>query len=46
MKGQIVFKFDLGLLTAYKRMYFDRNINGNNDDKFLYCDYCVLCNIG
>ena len=26
MKGQIVSKFDLGLLNAYKSMYFDRNI--------------------
>ena len=34
-KGQIVFKFDLGLLNAYKLMYFYRNINGNKDDKML-----------
>ena len=37
----LVSKFDLGLLNAYKLMYFDRNINGNKDDKFLDCDYCV-----
>ena len=32
-KGQIVDRFDLGLLNAYKLIYFDRNINGNVDDK-------------
>ena len=37
----MVSKIDLGLLDAYKLMYFDRNINGNNDDKNLDCDYCV-----
>ena len=26
-KGQIVSKFDLGLLNAYKLMHFDRNIS-------------------
>ena len=38
-KGQIVFKFDLGLLNAYKLMYFDtyfdRNNIGNEDGKIL-----------
>ena len=32
-KGQIVSKFDLGLLNAYKPMYFDRNICENKDGK-------------
>ena len=32
-KGQIAFKFDVGLFNAYKLMYFDRNINGNKDAK-------------
>ena len=32
-KGQIVLKFDLGLLNTYKLMYFDKNINGNKDSK-------------
>ena len=27
LKGQIVSKFDLSLLNAYKPMYFDRNIS-------------------
>ena len=27
LNGQIVFKFDLGLLNADKPMYFDRNIS-------------------
>ena len=31
----MVSKFDLGLLKEYKVMYFDRNINGNKDDKIL-----------
>ena len=34
-KGQIVSKLDLGLLNAYKLMYFDRNINRNKDEKNL-----------
>ena len=38
-KGQIVFKFDLGLLNAYKLMYFDSNVNGNKDFKILGGDY-------
>ena len=38
-KGQIVFKFDLGLLNAYKLMYFDSNVNGNKDDKNFGGDY-------
>ena len=29
----LVSKFDLGLLNAYKLMYFDRNINGNKNEK-------------
>ena len=29
----MVSKFDLGLLDAYKLMYFDRDINGNKDGK-------------
>ena len=33
--GQIVSKLDLGLLNAYKLMYFDRNFNGNKDSKIL-----------
>ena len=37
----LVSKFDLGLLNAYKLMYFDRNINGNKDEKILAGDYCV-----
>jgi len=41
-KGQIVSKFDLGLLNAYKPMYFGRNINGNRDVKFLECDYLLV----
>ena len=32
-KGQIVSKFDLGLLNAYNSMYFDRNISENKDGK-------------
>jgi len=27
-------------------MYFDRNINGKKDDKFLDCDYCVCVTLG
>ena len=27
LKGQIVSKFDLGLLNTYNLMYFDRNIS-------------------
>ena len=36
--GPIVSKFYLGLLNAYQVLYFDRNVNGNKDDKFLDCD--------
>ena len=36
---KIVFKFDLGLLNAYKLMYFDRNNNGNMNGKILDGDY-------
>ena len=35
MNLKIVSKFDLGLLNAYKLMYFDRNVNGNKDNKVL-----------
>ena len=42
-KGQMVFKFDLGLPIAYKIMYFDRNENGNKDGKILGANYGVLC---
>ena len=41
-----ILKFDLGLLIAYKLMYFDRIINGNKAGKILVHDYCVLCNSG
>ena len=34
----LVSKFDLGLLNAYKLIYFDRNINGNKDEKILEDD--------
>ena len=34
-EGQIVPKFDLGLLNAYKLMYFNKNVNGDKDDEFL-----------
>ena len=30
-KGQKIFKFDLGLLNAFKLMYSDRNINEKKD---------------
>ena len=30
------------LLHAYKLMCFDRNMNGNRDDKFLECDYLLV----
>ena len=33
VNGQVVSKFDLGLLNAYKLMYFDTNIDGNKDGK-------------
>jgi hypothetical protein len=36
-KGQIVSKFDLGLLNAYNPMYFDKNISENKE-------LFVLCN--
>ena len=32
----------LSLPNAYKLMCFDRNINGNRDDKFFDCDYWSL----
>ena len=32
-KGQIVSKFDQGLLNAYNPMYFDWNISENEDGK-------------
>ena len=35
-KRQLVSKFDLGLLNAYKPMYFDRNII-ENKELFVYC---------
>jgi hypothetical protein len=38
-RNQMVSKFDLGLLNAYKLMYFDRNIDGNKDEKILEDDY-------
>ena len=31
-KGQIVYKFDLGLLNAYNSMYFDGNIENKGSD--------------
>ena len=34
-KGQIISRIHLSLPNAYKLMYFDRNINGNRDVKFL-----------
>ena len=34
-KCQIVSKFDLGPLNAYKQMYFHRNINRNKDHRIL-----------
>ena len=42
-KGQIVSKFDLGLLNAYNPMYFDRNISENKDGKKIEGSYwsCV-----
>ena len=42
-KGQIVSKFDLGLLNAYNPMYFDRNISENKDGKITEVSYlsCV-----
>jgi hypothetical protein len=38
IKGQIISRIHLSLPSAYKLMYFDRNINGNRDvecDKLL-----------
>ena len=35
MNLKIVSKFDLGLLNAYKLMYFDRNVNENKGNKVL-----------
>ena len=36
-KGQIVSKFDLGLLNAYNPMYFDRNISENKYGRAVIC---------
>ena len=41
-KGQIISRIDLSLPNAYKLMCFDRNINGNRDDKFFDWDYWSL----
>ena len=40
----MVSKFDLGLLDAYKLIYFHRNINGTKDDKILEGNEWNLCN--
>ena len=32
--GLIVFKVDLGLLNAYKLMYFNKNVNVDKNDEF------------
>jgi len=37
-KGQMMSRIHLSLPNVYKLMYFDRNINGNRDVKFLECD--------
>ena len=34
----LVSKFDLGLLNAYKLIYFKRNVNGNKGEKILEDD--------
>ena len=41
-KGQIVSKFDLGLLNAYNPMYFDRNISENKDGKKMRAVICLV----
>ena len=41
-KGQIISRIHLSLPNAYKLMCFDRNINGNRDDKFFDWDYWSL----
>ena len=41
-KGQIIFIIHLSLPNAYKQMCFDRNINGNRDDKSFDWDYWSL----
>ena len=38
-KGQIISRIHLSLPNAHKLMCFDRNINGNRDDKFFDWDY-------
>ena len=38
----LVSKFDLGLLNAYKLIYFDRNINENRNYDFFEWDYWSL----
>ena len=42
----VVVECPLSLPNAYKLMSFDRNINGNKDEKILDGDYCVLGNAG
>ena len=41
-KGQIISRIHLILPNAYKLMFFDRNINGNRNVKFLECDYLLV----
>ena len=41
-KGQIISRIHLSLPNAYKLMCFDKNINGNGDDKFFEWDYWSL----
>ena len=41
-KGQIVSKFDLGLLNAYNPMHFDRNISENKDGKKMRAVICLV----
>ena len=41
-KGQIVSKFDPGLLNAYNTMYFDRNISENKDGKKRRAVICLV----
>ena len=41
-KGQIVSKFDLGLLNAYKPMYFNRKISENKDGKKKRAVICLV----
>ena len=42
LKGQMISRIHLSLPNAYKLMCFDRNINGNRDDKFFDWDYWSL----